>query len=82
MLGFDPALAPERVQVTTGSGVEFAVRLTVGSITALGRTLKNFPVLCHSLPAGIMVDGLLGLDFFRGARLAIDFRKGIVSLSR
>ena len=25
-LGYDPALAPERVQVTTGSGVEFVPR--------------------------------------------------------
>ena len=81
LLGCDPALAPERVQVTTGSGVEFTVRLTVVGITALGRTLKNFPLLCHSLPTGIAVDGLLGLDFLRGTRLAIDFRKGVLNLA-
>ena len=27
LLGYDPAIVPERVQVTTGSGVEFAPRI-------------------------------------------------------
>ena len=36
-IGYDPALAPERVQVTTGSGVEFAPRLQVSRIKALGQ---------------------------------------------
>ena len=80
-LGFDPGLAQERVQVTTGSGVEFAVRLPVSSISALGRNRRNFPVLGHTLPPSATVDGLLGLDFFRGSRLEIDFRKGFVRVA-
>lgn len=36
--------------------------------------------LCRDLPAEVRVDGLLGLDFFRGTRLALDFRAGRLSL--
>lgn len=80
-IGYDPALAPERVQVTTGSGVEFAPRLTLSRIRSLGRERADFPVLCHTLPPSATVDGLLGLDFFRGHVLHLDFRDDRVTLT-
>lgn len=79
LLGYDPASAKERIQVTTGSGVEFAPRIAVKKIELLGRVIENFPILCHTLPPTATVDGLLGLDFFRGLRLIIDLRAGIVT---
>jgi predicted aspartyl protease len=79
-LGFDPALAPERVQMTTGSGLLFVVRMPVLALSALGQTRRDFPVLGHTLPPSAAVDGLLGLDFLQGTRLEVDFRSGIVSL--
>src|ERR1019366_10229536 len=36
-IGYDPSMAPDRVQVTTGSGVEFVPRLQVSRLNALGR---------------------------------------------
>lgn len=78
LIGCDPALASERVQVTTGSGVETTPRVSVSKISALGCTRDNFPVLAHTLPPSATVDGLLGLDFLRGGRLGLDFRSGIV----
>ena len=42
-IGYDPALLPERVQVTTGSGVEFAPRVTLSKIAALGQERAKFP---------------------------------------
>lgn len=80
LLGYDPASAKERIQVTTGSGVEFAPRIVIRKIEILGRSLENFPILCHTLPPSATVDGLLGLDFFRGVRLVVDLRAGIVTL--
>lgn len=80
-LGLDPALAPDRVQVTTGSGVEFAPRLTLHKMVALGLERASFPVLAHTLPPSAGVDGLLGLDFFRGQGLTVDFRNGQVTLT-
>lgn len=78
LLGYDPASVKERIQITTGSGVEFAPRIAIKKIEIMGRTLDNFPVLCHTLPPSATVDGLLGLDFFRGERLKLDFQAGIV----
>jgi predicted aspartyl protease len=77
---YDPALAPHRVRMTTGSGIEFVPRLMVQRIEALGRELTSFPLLCHTLPPSASIDGLLGLDFLRDRRLTIDFRTGQVTL--
>jgi predicted aspartyl protease len=80
-IGCDPALTAGRVQVTTGSGVEFAPRIELQRLTALGQERLGFPVLGHTLPPSAGVDGLLGLDFFRGLRLTIDFRSGQLRLA-
>ena len=65
-IGYDPALAPERTQITTGSGVEFVPRVMREKIIALGQERSDFAVMGHTLPPSAGVDGLLGLDFFRG----------------
>ena len=80
-LGYDPALAPDRIQITTGSGIEFAPRVPMQQIAALGLERAPFPVLAHTLPPSAGVDGLLGLDFFRGQVLTVDFRSGQVILA-
>ena len=80
LLGYDPASSKERIQVTTGSGVEFAPRIVVKKVEVLGRSLENFPILCHTLPPSATVDGLLGLDFFRGVRLMVNLQEGIITL--
>ena len=79
-VGYDPALAPTRVQVTTGSGVEYVPRVTLSHIRALGQERVDFGVLGHTLPPSAGVDGLLGLDFLRGQNLTVDFRAGRVNL--
>jgi len=78
-IGYDPALSPDRVQVTTGSGVEFVPRLQVSGLKVLGQELLAFPVLCHTLPPSATIDGLLGLDFLRGKKVTIDFRRGQIT---
>jgi predicted aspartyl protease len=80
LLGYDPSIAPTRIQITTGSGVEFAAQITIERIEALGRVLLAFPVLCHTLPPSAVVDGLLGLDFLRGQHVVLDFRSGAITL--
>ncbi|MGI0014446.1 MAG: retroviral-like aspartic protease family protein [Nitrososphaera sp.] len=75
-IGYDPALVIDRFQITTGSGVEFVPRITVSKIAVLGQEREDLPVLCHTLPPSSGIDGLLGLDFFRGQSLTLDFRTG------
>lgn len=79
-VGYDPALAMERSEVTTGSGVEFASIVEVSRISALGEEQEQMPVLCHTLPSSAGVDGVLGLDFLRHQVLTIDFRRGHIIL--
>jgi hypothetical protein len=80
LIGYDPAIVRDRVQVTTGSGVEFAPRIKVFKIQALERTIEDFPIICHTLPPSANVDGLLDLDFFRGTHLGIDLISGLIKV--
>lgn len=81
LAGYDPTAVGQKTQMTTGSGVVQAYRLPVTSLSALGQTRTNFPVIAHNLPPGTSVDGLLGLDFLRGNVLSIDFIKGEITLT-
>lgn len=81
LLGHDLAMASDRIEVTTGSGIEFCVRLPVECLESVGRALERFSVLCHTLPPSAQIDGLLGLDFFRGCYLGIDLRNGEITVT-
>lgn len=80
-IGYDPALAPSRARMTTGSGVEFVPLLPVDRIKALDQERAQFPLIGHTLPPSAGVDGVLGLDFIRGQCLTIDFRSGQLTLA-
>src|SRR5205823_3273203 len=65
-LGYDPSLVSERVQVTTGSGVEFAPQVPVTKLVALGRERLIFQFLrIRCLPAQALT-ACLDLIFFAG----------------
>ena len=80
LLGYDPAAVRKRVKIATASGLEFAPKMTVTKIQALGVVKNNFSLLCHTLPQSTNVEGLLGLDFFRNTVLKLDFIKGHIHL--
>ena len=79
-LGYDLGAATNFSRLITASGRETAPVANIERLEALEQTRRNLPVLCHNLPPGSPVSGLLGLDFFRGQRLIIDFREGLVTL--
>lgn len=76
LLDYDPAATPNRIQMTTGSGVEFVPVISIQKVQAMNLIRNNFPILCHTLPPSATVDGVLGLDFFRGKKLSIDLCRG------
>ena len=80
-IGLDPDSATEFVRMATGSAVESVPRLMLNRLSVLGKHAIGLRVLAHDLPPEAAVDGLLGLDFFRGFSLTIDFRAGQIDLS-
>lgn len=79
-IGYDPDSAATRLAIATASAVESVPRISVARFEALGQQRQDFAVLAHTLPPGVGVEGLLGLNFLRGHRLSIDFRAGIITL--
>ena len=72
--------AASRQQIITASGIAVAHRHIVAQVSDLGVERERLAMLAHDLPASAPINGLLGLDFFRGRRLTIDFRAGAVEL--
>ncbi|MCY4366088.1 MAG: retropepsin-like aspartic protease [Chloroflexi bacterium] len=79
-LGYDVDEPAETVGLITASGEETTSVIAIRRIEALEQSRRDLPVLCHNLPSGAPFDGLLGLDFFRGQCLTIDFREGLINL--
>jgi predicted aspartyl protease len=79
-IGHAPETVKEFARMATGSRVERVPRFMVNRLSALGRHAIGLHILAHDLPAEAAVDGLLGLDFFRGLSLTIDFRSGKINL--
>ena len=80
-IGYDLVITSNLMEVTTGSCVESVPCITLNQISALGQTRTKFPILAHTLPPSSGVDGVLGLDFFRGQTLYLDFRNGNINLA-
>jgi len=80
-VGYDPDASPNRVQVAMGGGIQFIPRVVLNRLSALGQHRPGFPVLSHSILPAAGIDGLLGLDFFRGTILTVDFRAAQITLT-
>jgi predicted aspartyl protease len=68
------------VRVIMGNGVVAVPQVTVNTLNALGQQHSDFTVQAHTLPPGLPMDGLLGLDFIRRYRLVVDFKTGYLVL--
>ena len=80
VLGLEPELSKERIDIVTASGIETAPLVTIKSITVLSIEVKNVKAVVHNLPSKSYVDGLLGLSFFKNFKLCIDLKKGILEI--
>lgn len=80
-LGYDPESSHEHSRIITGSQSETVAHLKLAKFSVLGQQRVSFDVCCYNLPEATGVDGVLGLDFFRGLNLNIDFRNGLITLS-
>ena len=80
VLGLEPELSKEKIEIITASGVEKAPLVTLNSILVLGKRIEGVEVVVHDLPPKSYVDGLLGLKLLVELRLKIDFREGILEV--
>jgi len=86
LFAFGGQLTPSIPSITleTASGMVTAEAAMVGSFEALGLRhdayrIHVFDFLQHRIFTEI--DGILGLDFFAGMKLCIDFRQSAITLS-
>jgi len=80
-LGFQKEHAIRTIQTMTASRQETAYEFELPNIKAIGLIRRNFKVISRSLPSGLGIDGLLGLNFFRNKELIINFKLSEVRLS-
>jgi predicted aspartyl protease len=80
LLGFNPSAATRRRRMRSATGMVIAPIITVPRIVSLGLTKVDFEVAAHDPPESFEADGLLGLDFFRGYVLNLDFIRGRIAL--
>ena len=74
-IGYTKANSTDTTHTVTASRTETVYEYSLGNIMALGLIRRNFKVISRSLPIGLGIDGLLGLNFFKHKELTIDFRK-------
>jgi hypothetical protein len=79
-LGFDLSRPAGRTRFYSATGTAPAPVFRVPAVVALSQTRTGLLVAAHDLPLGSAADGLLGLDFFRGLVLKLDFARGLASL--
>lgn len=79
-LGYDLSRPVGYARVRGATGVARAPLIRVAAVAALDRVRSDLVVAAHDFPLGTTTSGLLGLDFFRGLVLKLDFARGIVRL--
>jgi predicted aspartyl protease len=79
-LGLTPLKTAKKLRLITASGVAIGAKVIIPKFTALGKTKLNFEIATLALPKDVEADGVLGLDFFRGYELNINFKTGHIEL--
>ena len=73
-LGYKKTDCIRTTETLTASKRETAYEFEMDNIRAIGLIRRNFKVISRSLPIGLGIDGLLGLNFFKNKELTIDFK--------
>ncbi|MEA2576240.1 MAG: hypothetical protein QOH93_3538 [Chloroflexia bacterium] len=79
-LGYNVDDTIRDVRIITASGTDMAAQVQLTRIRVMSHEREQFSVLSYTLPESTTVDGVLGLDFFEGTRLTLDFGTGWMTL--
>ena len=80
-IGYKKEDSIRTIQTLTASKTEAAYEFQIDNIMAIGLLRRNFKVISRTLPMGLGIDGLLGLNFFHNKELNINFRLSEIRLS-
>ena len=80
VIGYDPAVAPERQQIITANGIIEVPKLSVERIAVADAEATEVEVICHDIPELAGVRGLLGLSFLKHFKTVIDYIQGYLEL--
>jgi len=79
-IGIDPSKSMRQIEITTASGIVFVPVIKIPDFKCFGAELKNIEAVCHNLPPESCVEGLLGLNFLKRAKVIIDFSRNIIDV--
>jgi len=79
-LGYKQQDSIRTTHTITASKTETVYEYSLDNIMAIGLIRRNFKVISRSLPMGLGIDGLLGLNFFKNKELTIDFKLSEIQL--
>ena len=79
-MGYTKADSIKTTQTITASKAETVYEYNLDNIMAIGLIRRNLKVISRSLPIGLGIDGLLGLNFFKNKELTIDFKLSEIRL--
>lgn len=79
-LGYDPSASLQSIDLTTVSSVEVAPVIELRRVRVLGAEASNVEAVCHDLPPGTRVEGLLGLSFLKHFDVDLHFKRGVLEI--
>ena len=79
-LGIPVSSATRRRRLRAVTGGAIAPVVHIRQLIVFGHVVANYAVTAYDLSPVLGYDGLLGLDFFRGQILTLDFVRGLISL--
>ena len=80
-LGFDFDRPTSRTRIRSATGTALVPVFESIQVTTFGHSREGFRIAVQDFPLGVQADGLLGLDFYRGFVLRLDFAHGRASLA-
>ncbi len=81
IIGYDPAVVPDRQEMLTANGVIEVPKLRLQEISMGSISAGDVEVICHDIPELTGLRGLLGLSFLKHFRTVIDYKKGFLDIS-
>lgn len=79
-IGYDPAVATDRVHIITASGVIEVPKIKIHGIGFGELYAEDIEIICHDIPEIAEIEGLIGLSFLKYFKTSLDFKNNIMEI--